>query len=134
EEQRAYFHQEYRRAYKRVYQTYQEKIDEFAVSLQEEIASLEMGIEEFQEFMQALADDPPQDTSRLKEKEVVRRQHADMQKEKEKELLQDMPDGIAYVAMRMRGGRFQPRMKTKQLEPVKEGKRFLNTEEIATLL
>jgi hypothetical protein len=40
----------------------------------------------------------------------------DMRNEKEQELLRDMPDGIAYVSMRMRGGRFTPRMETYALD------------------
>ena len=53
-------------------------------------------------------------SGQIKEKELARRTHADMEKEKAKELL-GLPDGIAYVAIRMRGDRFKPRMKTKQL-------------------
>lgn len=45
------------------------------------------------------------------------RTYTDMEKEKAKELLH-LPDGIAYVAMRMRGDRFTPRMETKHLDTV----------------
>src|SRR6266516_4249560 len=47
-------------------------------------------------------------------KEGTIRTYTDMEKEKAKELLH-LPDGIAYVAMRMRGDRFTPRMETHNL-------------------
>src|SRR5205807_1251758 len=47
--------------------------------MSEEFITLADTVLELREFMEALADDPIKDTSRWKEKEVVRRQHADME-------------------------------------------------------